>query len=116
MPPAPPIPEEVPGASAGAEGVDPLGYYLGTWGYAYMQFSAQAIDGDQEPRRRQDRRLLPHGTFKTIMGDMKFGAKGEWAEGRMMQVQYHGIKGRRTGTRHGHQTVLTPGRATRPAP
>jgi len=34
---------------------------------------------------------LRKGTFKTVMGSIKFGKKGEWAEGRMMAVQYHGI-------------------------
>ena len=32
-------------ARAGAEGVDPLGYYLGTWGYAYVQLLGEAIKG-----------------------------------------------------------------------
>ena len=30
---------------AAAEGVDPLGYYLGTWGYAYLEVLADAING-----------------------------------------------------------------------
>ena len=30
-------------ARAGAEGVDPLGYYLGTWGYAYIQVLGDAV-------------------------------------------------------------------------
>ena len=80
-------------ARAGAEGVDPLGYYLGTWGYAYAQLLEQGDQGRQQPRRRQARGLFPHATFKTIMGDVKFGAQGEWAELRFIAVQYHGIKG-----------------------
>ena len=32
-------------ARAGAEGVDPLGYYLGGWGYAYISALGQAITG-----------------------------------------------------------------------
>jgi branched-chain amino acid transport system substrate-binding protein len=49
-------------------------------------------------------------TFKTVLGDVKFGADGEWAQSRVLQVQFHGIKGndldqfRTMGT----QTVLTP--------
>ena len=30
-------------AQAGAEGVDPLGYYLGGWGYAYISMLGEAI-------------------------------------------------------------------------
>ena len=44
-------------ARAAAAGVDPLGYYLGGWGYAYIELLGKAIEGVQEPRRRQDRRL-----------------------------------------------------------
>ncbi len=32
-------------ARAGAEGVDPLGYYLGGWGYAYINMLGEAITG-----------------------------------------------------------------------
>ena len=32
-------------ARAGAEGVDPLGYYLGGWGYAYLEMLGDAING-----------------------------------------------------------------------
>ena len=30
---------------AKAEGVDPLGYYLGTWGYAYAELLGKAVEG-----------------------------------------------------------------------
>jgi branched-chain amino acid transport system substrate-binding protein len=45
-----------------------------------------------------------------VLGDLKFGAKGEWAQSRMLAIQFHDIKGndieqfRTMGT----QTVLTP--------
>jgi branched-chain amino acid transport system substrate-binding protein len=45
------------------------------------------------------------------MGDIKFGKNGEWAEGRMLQVQYHDIKagaGLETWRGMDYQTVLTP--------
>ena len=32
-------------------------------------------------------------TFKTVLGDVKFGKGGEWAESRVLQVQFHDIKG-----------------------
>jgi branched-chain amino acid transport system substrate-binding protein len=79
-------------ARAGAEGVDPLGYYLGTWGYAYAQLIEQAV---KSANSLDDNKLAEYfraNTFKTIMGDVKFGAKGEWAESRFVAVQYHGIK------------------------
>ena len=45
------------------------------------------------------------------MGDVKFGKGGEWEKGRMLQVQYHGIKSARARDQFSGmdtQTVLTP--------
>jgi branched-chain amino acid transport system substrate-binding protein len=97
-------------ARAGAEGVDPLGYYLGTWGYAYIQILGEAV---QATKSLDDNKLADYigkTTFKTIMGDVKFGKGGEWAEGRMLQVQYHDIKSGELDQFRGMdtQTVLTP--------
>ena len=32
-------------------------------------------------------------TFKTVLGDVQFGPKGEWAHSRVLQVQYQNVKG-----------------------
>jgi branched-chain amino acid transport system substrate-binding protein len=80
-------------ARAGAEGVDPLGYYLGTWGYAYAQLIEQAIKGAGGTDDEKLASYFRTATFNTILGPVKFGAGGEWAESRMIAVQYHGIKG-----------------------
>ena len=95
---------------AGAEGVDPLGYYLGTWGYAYIQILGEAV---QATKGLDDNKIADHirkTTFKTIMGDIKFGKGGEWEKGRMLQVQYHDIKSTELDQFRGMdtQTVLTP--------
>jgi branched-chain amino acid transport system substrate-binding protein len=95
---------------AAAEGVDPLGYYLGTWGYAYMELLGNAITGAKSINDDQVANYLRSNPVKTIMGDIKFGKGGEWAESRMLQVQYHGIKGNIVDQFKGMdtQTVLTP--------
>jgi hypothetical protein len=31
--------------------------------------------------------------FTTVVGEVAFGAQGEWAHSRVLQVQYHNIKG-----------------------
>jgi branched-chain amino acid transport system substrate-binding protein len=80
-------------ARAAAEGVDPLGYYLGTWGYAYAQLIEQAIKGAGGTDDEKLANYFRTATFNTILGPVKFGAGGEWAESRMIAVQYHGIKG-----------------------
>jgi branched-chain amino acid transport system substrate-binding protein len=99
-------------AKAKAAGVDPLGYYLGGWGYAQFQVLEQAIKGANSVEDDKIAEYLRKGTFKTVMGPIKFGAKGEWAEGRMLQVQYHDIKpdaNLETWRGMSYQTVLTPG-------
>jgi branched-chain amino acid transport system substrate-binding protein len=97
-------------AKAGAEGVDPLGYYLGTWGYAYIQVLGQAIEATKSLNDNTLADYISKHTFKTIMGDVKFGQGGEWEKGRMLQVQYHGIKSGDLDQFKGMdtQTVLTP--------
>ena len=100
-------------AKAGAEGVDPLGYYLGTWGYAYLELLGNAIAGSKSINDDKIADYLRSHTIKTIMGDITFGkgAKGEWSKSRMLQVQYHGIKqgaGLETWKGMSYQTVLTP--------
>ena len=98
-------------ARAGAEGVDPLGYYLGGWGHSYIQVLGDAIKGANSLKDDVLADYIRKTTFKTIHGPIKFGANGEWEKGRMLQVQYHGIKqGDGVDVFRGmsYQTVLTP--------
>ena len=78
---------------AQAEGVDPLGYYMAPWAYAQLQVLQQAIEATKS---LDDAKLAEHirsSTFKTVVGDVKFGAKGEWAQSRVLQVQFQNVKG-----------------------
>jgi branched-chain amino acid transport system substrate-binding protein len=96
---------------AAAEGVDPLGYYLGTWGYAYLEVLGAGIAGAKSNNDDAIANWLRNNTVKTILGDIKFGKNGEWSTSRMLQVQYKGIKqgaGLDTWRSMDHQTVLTP--------
>jgi branched-chain amino acid transport system substrate-binding protein len=98
-------------ARAGAEGVDPLGYYLGGWGYAYASVIGEAIanTGSIEDGKIAD--YFRTATFKTIMGSWSYGPGGEWTKSGMMQVQYHDVKdGNDIEQWRGMavQTVLTP--------
>lgn len=98
-------------ARAKGAGVDPLGYYLGGWGYAQFQVLEQAIKGANSINDDKIAADLRKATFKTVMGPIKFGAKGEWAEGRMLQVQYHDITpdaNLDVWRGMSYQTVLTP--------
>jgi len=97
-------------ARAGAEGVDPLGYYLGTWGYAYLEVLQAGIEGTKSIDDDKIAAYLHANPVKTIMGDIRFGKNGEWETSRMLQVQYHDIKSNALDQFRGMdtQTVLTP--------
>jgi branched-chain amino acid transport system substrate-binding protein len=78
-------------ARAKAEGVDPLGYYLGGWGYADFQVLGQAVEGAKSLDDEKIAAWLHANEVKTIMGDIRFGADGEWSKSGLLQVQYHDI-------------------------
>jgi branched-chain amino acid transport system substrate-binding protein len=79
-------------AKAPSAGVDPLGYYLPPFAYSYMQVLQQAVEGIKGLDQDKLADYLRSHTFKTIVGDVKFGANGEWAEPRVLEVQFRGIK------------------------
>jgi branched-chain amino acid transport system substrate-binding protein len=84
-------------ARAGAEGVDPLGYYMAPWGYAQLQVLQQAVEGTKSLDDAKLGDYLRASTFKTVVGDVKFGDKGEWAQSRVLQVQFQHVKGNDVG-------------------
>ena len=78
---------------AAKAGVDPLGYYMAPFGYAYLDVLGQAVTATKS---LDDTKLAEHfrkTTFKTIVGDVAFGKNGEWAKSRVFQAQFRGIKG-----------------------
>jgi branched-chain amino acid transport system substrate-binding protein len=95
-------------ARAGAEGVDPLGYYLGGWGYAFATVLGQAVTGAKSIDDAKIADWLRKNELKTIMGNWRYGPGGEWTKSGMMQVQYHSIKEGETWKGMNYQTVLTP--------
>lgn len=98
-------------ARAKEAGVDPLGYYLGGWGYAQFQVLEQAVKGAKSLDDDKIADYLKKGSFETVMGPIKFGNKGEWAESRMLTVQYHDITDAanlETWRGMSYQTVLHP--------
>jgi branched-chain amino acid transport system substrate-binding protein len=98
-------------ARANAEGVDALGYYLGGWGYAYIQVLGQAVEGAKSIEDDKIADFLRKNEFKTIHGNIKFAPNGEWAEPGMLAVQYRGITPAadvETWRTMEHQTVVWP--------
>jgi branched-chain amino acid transport system substrate-binding protein len=99
-------------ARAPGIGIDPLGYYLGGWGYARMQLLAEAVTGTKSLDDGALADYMRAHTFNTIMIDgIKFGKNGEWVTARQLQVQYHGLTDTadlETWRGMSYQTVLAP--------
>jgi branched-chain amino acid transport system substrate-binding protein len=96
---------------AKAAGVDPLGYYLGGWGYADFQLIGEAIEGAKSVNDDKVAEYLRTHEFHTIMGSVTFGKNGEWTKSQFMQVQYHDITDTanlETWRGMSYQTVVAP--------
>jgi branched-chain amino acid transport system substrate-binding protein len=84
-------------AKAGAEGVDPLGYYIGPWGYAQLDVLQQAVTATKSLSDDKLADYIRANVFKTVVGDVKFGKDGEWAQSRVLQVQFQNVRGNDIG-------------------
>jgi branched-chain amino acid transport system substrate-binding protein len=78
---------------AAAEGVDPLGYYMAPQAYAQLQVLQQAIEATKSLKDDVLADYIRKNTFHTVLGDVKFGDGGEWAQSRVLQVQFQNVKG-----------------------
>jgi branched-chain amino acid transport system substrate-binding protein len=99
-------------ARAPGLGIDPLGYYLGGWGYAYLQVLAAGVTGAKSIKDDQVADYLRNHTFDTITASgIKFGKNGEWTKSGALQVQYHDITDQAnldTWRGMSYQTVVSP--------
>ena len=78
---------------AASEGVDPLGYYMAPWAYAQLQVLQQAVEATKSLDDAKLGDYIRTHSFSTVVGAVEFGPKGEWAQSRVLQVQYQNIKG-----------------------
>jgi branched-chain amino acid transport system substrate-binding protein len=99
-------------ARAPGLGIDPLGYYLGGWGYARMQVIADAINATKSIDDGKLADYMRGHTFDSIMfKGVKFGKNGEWVTAHQLQVQYHDITDAAnldTWRGMSYQTVVAP--------
>src|SRR5262249_23494451 len=79
-------------ARAAVEGVDALGYYMVPWAYAQLQVLQQAVAATSSLDDAKLGEYIRANTFKTVVGDVKFGSNGELAQSRMLQVQFQKVK------------------------
>ncbi len=80
-------------ARAAAAGSDPLGYYMPVWAYADLQVLGDAIAATNSLDDDVLADYMHKATFKTVVGDVKFGPLGEWVEERTLAAQFQNIKG-----------------------
>jgi branched-chain amino acid transport system substrate-binding protein len=97
-------------ARAAREDVDLLGHYMAPLAYAQMQVLAQAVEATGGIDDAALAAYARGATFDTVMGAVRFGKNGEWAQPRVLQVQFRGIDGHaveqfRDGAR---QVVVAP--------
>jgi branched-chain amino acid transport system substrate-binding protein len=80
-------------ARAEKEKVDTLGYYLPPYSYAMMQVLGQAVEATKGLDQQKIADYIRKTEFTTIVGKVRFGKNGEWAQGRTLMVQYQKIDG-----------------------
>jgi branched-chain amino acid transport system substrate-binding protein len=77
---------------APGEGVDALGYYMAPWAYGQLQVLQQAVEATKSLDDQKIADYIRANTFKTVVGDVKFGTGGEWAQSRVLQTQFQNIQ------------------------
>jgi branched-chain amino acid transport system substrate-binding protein len=97
-------------ARAKDAGTDPLGYYVPPLVYATFQVLEQAVEDTKSLDQDKLAQYLHANKFKTIYGDIAFGADGEWVKPRILTVQYQGVKGHDMAQfeKSGVQPILDP--------
>lgn len=91
-------------------GVDPLGLYIPPFAYAEMQILEAAVKGVKSLDDKKIADYIRANSFSTVVGDIKFGDRGEWAKPRILLVQYRGISGNDVEQfkQPGKQVILDP--------
>jgi branched-chain amino acid transport system substrate-binding protein len=97
-------------ARAAAAGVDPLGIYIPPYAYAEMQILEQTVKAVHGFDDAKMAAYLHKTTFKTVVGNVKWGRYGEWHPWRLLTVQYQNIKGHDVMqfAKPGKQVILYP--------
>ncbi|NBU43226.1 MAG: branched-chain amino acid ABC transporter substrate-binding protein [Betaproteobacteria bacterium] len=97
-------------AVASAQGLDQLGFYVPPTTFAQLQVLEQAVTATKSLQDEVLADYLRKNSFKTVMGDIRFGARGEWAEPRILMTQFQKVNGKELGQfdQPGTQVILYP--------
>jgi len=90
--------------------VDPLGYYITPYNYAIGQMLEQAINATKSLDHKRLADYLRKNEMKTIVGPIRYGPDGEWANPRVVQAQFRGVADKDTEQwkKPGRQVVISP--------
>ncbi len=90
--------------------VDPLGFYLPPFNYAIGQMLEQAINATKSLDHKRLADYLRNNEMKTIVGPIRYGKDGEWAQPRVVQAQFRGVADKNVDQfkQPGKQVVLYP--------
>jgi branched-chain amino acid transport system substrate-binding protein len=90
--------------------VDPLGFYLPPFNYAIGQMLEQAIRAVNSFEHAKIAQYLKNNELKTVVGPIRYGRDGEWANARVVQAQFRGVadKDMEQWRKPGKQVVLFP--------
>jgi branched-chain amino acid transport system substrate-binding protein len=80
-------------AKSASAGVDLLGFYLPPFAYSDMQVLQAAVEGVGSLDQQKLADYMRSHPFHTVAGDITFGPNGEWTEARVLEVQFHNVKG-----------------------
>jgi branched-chain amino acid transport system substrate-binding protein len=77
---------------AAAVNVDTLGYYVAPFTYASGQILEEAVKATKSLNHQVLADYLRKNEVKTVVGPIKWGSDGEWAEPRVVMIQFRDIK------------------------
>jgi branched-chain amino acid transport system substrate-binding protein len=90
--------------------VDPLGFYLPPFNYAIGQMLEQAVTATKSLDHKVLADYIRKNEMQTIVGPIRYGPDGEWANPRVVQAQFRGVvdKNMEQFRQPGKQVVLYP--------
>jgi branched-chain amino acid transport system substrate-binding protein len=97
-------------AVAATQGLDQLGFYVPPTTYAQLQVIEQSVTATNSLKDDDLAGHMRKATFKTVMGDIRFGKLGEWAEPRILMTQFQKVSGKEIAQfdQPGTQVILYP--------
>ncbi|MEO8143539.1 MAG: amino acid ABC transporter substrate-binding protein [Betaproteobacteria bacterium] len=92
------------------EKVDLLGFYLPPFNYAIGQMLAQAVTATKSLDQKVLAAYIRSNEMKTMVGNIRFDAVGEWATPRVPMAQFRGIKAKDVDQfrQTGKQVIIGP--------